>query len=134
MGWKEFQQYQKGLTDAQKVFNKIKKGIKTASPYVIGLIPATDNRPSGNAYAPGDVITMHNGKTVEVLNTDAEGRLIMADALAYAAESKPDLICDVATLTGASYVALGLDIGAVFSNSKKMEENLIKVIRAQNML
>ena len=88
--------------------------------------PIVENMPSGSAIRPGDVLKARNGKTIEVLNTDAEGRLIMADALAYAAESKPDLICDVATLTGASYVALGLDIGAVFSNSKKMEENFIK--------
>jgi leucyl aminopeptidase len=88
--------------------------------------PIVENMPSGSAIRPGDVLKARNGKTIEVLNTDAEGRLIMADALAYAAESKPDLICDVATLTGASYVALGLDIGAVFSNNKKMEENFIK--------
>ena len=78
--------------------------------------PLVENMPSGTAIRPGDVLTMRNNKTVEVLNTDAEGRLIMADALAYASEQNPDLICDVATLTGASYVALGLDIGAVFCN------------------
>tara|TARA_B100000085_G_scaffold226507_1_gene212200 strand:- start:352 stop:1251 length:900 start_codon:yes stop_codon:yes gene_type:complete len=78
--------------------------------------PLVENMPSGTAIRPGDVLTMRNNKTVEVLNTDAEGRLIMADALAYASEHNPDLICDVATLTGASYVALGLDIGAVFCN------------------
>ena len=78
--------------------------------------PLVENMPSGTAIRPGDVLTMRNNKTVEVLNTDAEGRLIMADALAYASEYNPDLICDVATLTGASYVALGLDIGAVFCN------------------
>ena len=75
--------------------------------HVIGLVPATDNRPSGNAYAPGDVITMHNKKTVEVLNTDAEGRLIMADALSYAQKYKPELVLDVATLTGAAAAAIG---------------------------
>src|SRR6056300_1304814 len=88
--------------------------------------PIVENMPSGSAIRPGDILNMRNGKSIEVINTDAEGRLIMADALAYASESKPDIICDVATLTGASYVALGLDIGAVFSNSKKMEENFIK--------
>ena len=82
--------------------------------------------PSGSAIRPGDVLTARNGKTIEVLNTDAEGRLIMADALAYASEKKPDLICDVATLTGASYVALGLDIGAIFSNNKDIENIFIK--------
>ncbi len=80
--------------------------------------PLVENMPSSTAIRPGDVLKMRNGKTVEVLNTDAEGRLIMADALAFASEKKPDLICDVATLTGASYVALGVDIGAVISNSE----------------
>ena len=81
---------------------------KNKLPYhVIGLVPATDNRPSGNAYAPGDVITMHNGKTVEVLNTDAEGRLILADALSYAQKYNPELVLDIATLTGSAAAAIG---------------------------
>ena len=75
--------------------------------HVITLVPATDNRPSGNAYAPGDVITMHNKKTVEVLNTDAEGRMILADALSYAQKYKPELVLDAATLTGAAAAAIG---------------------------
>ncbi len=75
--------------------------------YVIGLVPATDNRPDGNAYTPGDVITMHDGTTVEVLNTDAEGRMILADALSYAKEYKPELVVDIATLTGAAARAIG---------------------------
>jgi len=75
--------------------------------YVIALIPATDNRPSGNAYAPGDVIHMHGGQTVEVLNTDAEGRMILADALSYAKNYDPELVIDMATLTGAAAAAIG---------------------------
>jgi leucyl aminopeptidase len=75
--------------------------------HVIALVPATDNRPDGNAYVPGDVITMYNGKTVEVLNTDAEGRLLLADALSYARKFEPELVIDAATLTGAAAVALG---------------------------
>lgn len=75
--------------------------------HIIGLIPATDNRPDGNAYAPGDVIKMYNKMTVEVLNTDAEGRMILADALSYADKYKPELIMDVATLTGAAAAAIG---------------------------
>ncbi len=75
--------------------------------YVIGLVPATDNRPDGNAYTPGDVIKMHDGTTVEVLNTDAEGRMIMADALSYAKQYDPDLVIDIATLTGSAAVAIG---------------------------
>lgn len=73
----------------------------------VGLIPATDNRPDGNAYAPGDVIRMHNNTTVEVLNCDAEGRLILADALSYARKYNPGLVVDLATLTGSAQVALG---------------------------
>ncbi len=75
--------------------------------YVIGLIPATDNRPGQKAYAPQDVIKMHNGLTVEVLNTDAEGRMILADALSYAQQYKPELVIDLATLTGAAWAAIG---------------------------
>ncbi len=73
----------------------------------IGLIPATDNRPDGNAYAPGDVIRMHNNTTVEVLNCDAEGRMILADALSYASKYEPGLVIDLATLTGSAQVAIG---------------------------
>jgi len=75
--------------------------------YTVALIPATDNRPDGNAYVPGDIITMMNGTTVEVLNTDAEGRLLLADALTYAKKYDPLLVVDVATLTGAAHAALG---------------------------
>ena len=74
---------------------------------MIGLVPATDNRPGGNAYVPGDVITMYSGKTVEVLNTDAEGRMLLADALAYAKKYKPELVIDLATLTGSAVAAIG---------------------------
>lgn len=75
--------------------------------HAIALIPATDNRPDGNAYAPGDVIRMHNNTTVEVLNCDAEGRLILADALSYASKYEPGLVIDLATLTGSAQVAIG---------------------------
>lgn len=75
--------------------------------HIISLIPATDNRPGEKAYAPGDVIKMHNGMTVEVLNTDAEGRMILADALSYAQKFKPELVMDFATLTGAAAMAIG---------------------------
>ncbi len=75
--------------------------------HVIALLPATDNRPDGNAYAPGDVIKMHNGKTVEIINTDAEGRMILADALSYAQKYKPEMVIDLATLTGAAARAIG---------------------------
>ena len=75
--------------------------------HVVGLIPATENRPGGNAYAPGDVIHMMDNTSVEVLNTDAEGRLVLADALCYAKKYKPELVIDFATLTGAAVRAIG---------------------------
>ena len=75
--------------------------------HIIGLVPATDNRPGGNAVTPGDVITISDGTTVEVLNTDAEGRLILADALVYAKRYNPELVIDLATLTGAAARAIG---------------------------
>ncbi len=83
---------------------------------VVGYTPMVENMPSGEAIRPGDVLTFRNGKTAEVLNTDAEGRLILADALALAAEKKPDMIIDLATLTGACMVALGDKIAGVMSN------------------
>lgn len=90
------------------VVGAIYAAVKNELPlHIIGLIPATDNRPDGNAYVSGDVITMFNGTTVEVLNTDAEGRLILADALAYAKKYKPELVIDMATLTGAAHRAIG---------------------------
>ncbi len=75
--------------------------------HVIALVPSTDNRPGEDAYTPGDVITMYSGKTVEVLNTDAEGRMILADALHWAKRYKPELVVDFATLTGAASAAVG---------------------------
>ena len=80
------------------------------------LIPAVENSVSGNAYRPGDVISTRKGLKVEIGNTDAEGRVVLADALAYACESEPDLVIDFATLTGAARIALGTDLPPVFSN------------------
>jgi leucyl aminopeptidase len=79
------------------------------------FVPLTDNMPGGSAQKPGDVVRIRNGKTIEVLNTDAEGRLVLADALSLAVEAAPDLIVDAATLTGAARVALGPHIAAVFA-------------------
>lgn len=90
--------------------------------HVIGLIPATDNRPGETAYTPGDVVTMHNGSTVEVLNTDAEGRMILADALSYAKQYDPELVVDLATLTGAAIVAVGNIAIAAMGNTKTLEK------------
>jgi leucyl aminopeptidase len=83
---------------------------------VLGFLPITDNMTGGDATRPGDVLTMHNGTTVEVLNTDAEGRLILADALCLASEAEPDAIIDLATLTGAVEIALGSRIAGLLAN------------------
>lgn len=91
------------------------------------MIPAVENMPSGNAYRPGDVIRTRSGKSVEITNTDAEGRVILADPLFEACKSKPDLIIDFATLTGAARVALGSDIPAVFSNRRDLAFELTEI-------
>jgi leucyl aminopeptidase len=98
--------------------------------HLIGLIPATDNRPGLNAYAPGDVITMYDGTSVEVLNTDAEGRMILADALAYSNKFKPALVIDAATLTGAALRAIGTKASVVMGNAS--DDNFLKLEAAGN--
>lgn len=94
-----------------------------------GYMVLTENMTGGRAMKLGDVLTIRNGKTVEVLNTDAEGRLILADALSYAVESQPDRILDLATLTGACMVALGSRIAGLFSNDDEFAEALIEASR-----
>jgi leucyl aminopeptidase len=93
---------------------------------VIGYIPTTDNLPGPNAQKPGDVIRYINGKTIEVLNTDAEGRLILADALALAAKQKPDYMINLATLTGACMVALGPQVAGMFSNQQSLADRILR--------
>ncbi len=90
------------------------------------LIPAVENAVSSNAYHPGDVVTTYKGTTVEVGNTDAEGRLILCDALALAAESKPELMIDFSTLTGAARVAVGSEISAMFCNDDDVADGLLE--------
>ena len=90
------------------------------------LIPAVENSVAGNAFRPLDVLTMRSGKTVEIGNTDAEGRLVLADALSAASEEKPDLLIDIATLTGAARVALGPDLPALMSNDDGFANELLE--------
>ncbi len=89
---------------------------------IVGLVPAVENMPSGSSYRPGDILKSMSGKTIEVLNTDAEGRVILADALTYAKKYKPRLVVDVATLTGAALVALGQHACAFLTKDKKLED------------
>jgi leucyl aminopeptidase len=91
---------------------------------VFGLIPSAENLPSGSSYRPGDIITTFSGKTVEVLNTDAEGRMILCDALAYAVRQKCDIIVDIATLTGACRVALGKYMAGLMGNDQSLIKQL----------
>ena len=95
--------------------------------HVIGLMPATDNRLSEKAIVPGDILTMHNGMTVEVIDTDAEGRLILADALSYAEKYDPELVIDLATLTGAAVRAIGkFAAAAMQSDAPQYLDKLLK--------
>ncbi len=93
--------------------------------HLIGLIPITDNRPGGNAYTQGDIITMFNKTTVEVGNTDAEGRLILADAISYASKYKPELIIDIATLTGSAASTFGNQAMAMMTNADSKYTDLL---------
>ncbi|OGJ09000.1 hypothetical protein A2356_02895 [Candidatus Nomurabacteria bacterium RIFOXYB1_FULL_39_16] len=94
---------------------------------IIGLIPSVENMASGKSYRPGDVIRSMSGQTIEVLNTDAEGRVILADALTYAQKYNPEVVVDVATLTGAAMVALGERASAIFTDDDKLAEMIEKV-------
>lgn len=95
--------------------------------HIIGLIPAVENLPSGESFRPGDIIRSMSGKTVEIISTDAEGRLIMADANTFAERYSPKLVINVATLTGAALVALGERASAIFTKNKKLENFLEKI-------
>lgn len=101
-----------------------------SSVNIIGLIPLTENMPSGSATKPGDVVYAMNGKSIQINNTDAEGRLILADALTYADTFNPRLVVDIATLTGAVKIALGQAASAVYSTNEKYWE-LIHLVGQQ---
>lgn len=94
--------------------------------HIMGFLPVTDNRPGGNAYTQGDIITMHNGMTVEVGNTDAEGRLILADAISYASKYKPEIIINIATLTGSAAATFGNQAIAMMTNADRKYISLLE--------
>lgn len=108
------------------------KAVAEAQPVlkVVGLLPVVENLPSGTALKPGDILRMANGSTVEIDNTDAEGRLILADALAYAAKFHPDIMVDLATLTGACKIALGSELAGLFANDDSLAADLDRMGRA----
>ncbi len=94
--------------------------------HLVALIPATENLPSGSAYRPGDILNSLSGKTIEVISTDAEGRLILADALAYSQRTKPKAIIDLATLTGACIIALGENVTGMMGNDEELKARVRK--------
>jgi len=91
---------------------------------VYGIVPAAENMPGGASYRPGDIVTTFSGKTIEVQNTDAEGRMILCDALSYAARQNCDIIIDIATLTSACMVALGKYMAGLMGNDEKLIKQL----------
>jgi leucyl aminopeptidase len=93
---------------------------------LIGVVPSSENLPDGNANRPGDIVTSMSGQTVEILNTDAEGRLILCDALTYCERFNPALVIDLATLTGACVVALGKHASGLFAREDKLADELLE--------
>lgn len=113
------------MAGASTVIGVIHAAAKAKLPVeIIGVVPAVENMLAGNSYKPGDIVMASNGKSIEIGNTDAEGRVILADALHYASKEKPDEIIDFATLTGACLVALGDFIAGLFTNYDKLAENI----------
>jgi len=101
---------------------------------LVGLIPATENMPGGSALKPGDILKSYSGQTIEVLNTDAEGRLILADALSYATKYKPAAIIDIATLTGACVVALGEDVIGMLGTDDQLKKEINQAAKTSGEL
>jgi leucyl aminopeptidase len=114
------------MCGAASVFGTLKACAELALPInVVGIIAAVENMPSGKAIKPGDVVTSMSGQTVEILNTDAEGRLILCDAISYSERYKPDAVIDIATLTGACVIALGKHPHGMFSNHQALADALL---------
>ncbi|HUJ00529.1 MAG TPA: leucyl aminopeptidase [Usitatibacter sp.] len=115
------------MCGAASVFGTMKAISRMDLPLnVVGIVPTTENMPGGNAIKPGDIVKTMSGQTVEILNTDAEGRLILCDALTYAGKYKPAAVVDIATLTGAMVIALGHVATGVFANSDPLARELVQ--------
>lgn len=115
------------MSGAASVLGTIKAIAEMNLPInVVGIIPATENMPGGSATKPGDVVASMSGQTIEVLNTDAEGRLILCDALTYAERYDPEVVIDIATLTGACVIALGNIATGLMSNDESLAQEVIK--------
>jgi leucyl aminopeptidase len=122
------------MTGAASVFGAIKAAAEMGLKLnLVGIVPACENMPSGRATKPGDIVRSMSGQTIEVINTDAEGRLILCDALTYARRFKPAAVVDIATLTGACVIALGAHMTAVMSNDDELAGELTAAgIRAED--
>jgi len=114
------------MCGAASVLGTLKAAAEMKLPLnVVGIIPTTENMPGGSATKPGDIVTTMSGQTVEILNTDAEGRLILCDALSYAERFKPQTVIDIATLTGACVIALGHVVSGLFANDAALAKELL---------
>jgi leucyl aminopeptidase len=114
------------MCGAASVFGAMRAAALMKLPLnIVGIVPATENMPGGDAIKPGDVVTTMSGQTVEILDTDAEGRLVLCDALTYARKYKPAVVVDIATLTGAIVTALGHVASGVFSNSDALAREVL---------
>jgi leucyl aminopeptidase len=129
--WQNMNEMKGDMAGAAVVMSTIGAAAKFSLPIeIIGVMPCVENMPDGIAIKPGDVITTYSGKTIEIISTDAEGRLILSDALAFANEHKPDVIIDLATLTGAVIIALGTRIAGTMGNSQEEINRLITAGRS----
>jgi len=109
------------MCGAASVFGTLRAIAELQLPlHVVGIVASAENLPSGTATKPGDIVTSMSGQTIEILNTDAEGRLVLCDALTYAERYKPDVVIDIATLTGAMLVALGTHISGIMGNNDEL--------------
>jgi leucyl aminopeptidase len=119
------------MCGAAAVLGVVKAAVEMALPInVVGIVASAENMPGGRATKPGDIVTTMSGQTVEILNTDAEGRLVLCDALSYAARFKPAAVIDIATLTGACIVALGHQASGLLTNNQSIAEELLEAGRA----
>lgn len=122
---KDMDQMKSDMSGGAAVMGAIQAICKMKLPqHVVGLIPCTENMPSGSAIKPGDIIKFYSGKTAEVVNTDAEGRLILADALGYAEKYEPNAVIDLATLTGSCVVALGNIVTGMMGNNEELKKRI----------
>jgi leucyl aminopeptidase len=119
------------MCGAASVFGTVQAAAELDLPInLIGVIPSSENMPDGDANKPGDIVTSMSGQTIEILNTDAEGRLILCDALTYSERFKPDVVIDIATLTGACVIALGSQASGLMANDQSLADKLLEAGQA----